>query len=69
MPGAQVSPVDITLNAQIITKLKFEGKCPIALNEVSSGTETGDYQSGSSTVTQPIVLKITKAGQDKVKGA
>jgi hypothetical protein len=69
VPGAQVEPVDVTLNAQIIQKLKFEGKCPIALNEVSSGNEQGKYSTSSGTVTLPIVLKIIDAGQDKVKGA
>ena len=69
VPGAQIAPVDVTLNAQIIQKLKFEGKCPIALNEVSSGTETGKYQVGDTVQTLPIILQITDAGQTKVKGA
>ena len=67
IPGAQVSPVDVTINAQIIQNTAVEGKCPLAINEVSSGSETGQYQVGDDTVTQPIVLQITDAGQQFVK--
>ena len=69
VPGPQQAPVDVTLNAQQIQNLKIEGKCPIGMGEQSSGTETGSYQVGQSTVSAPIILMIADAGQTAVKGA
>ena len=67
IPGPQVAPVDVTINAQIIQFSPFGGKCPLAVNEVSGGTEIGEYTVGQSTVPAPIVLQITDAGQQFVK--
>lgn len=69
IPGPQTAPVDVTLNAQQIKKLQFEGKCPIGIGEQSSGSEMGSYQVGQSTQSLPIVLMIADAGQTAVKGA
>ena len=67
IPGPQVAPVDVTINAAIIQGTTVEGKCPLALGEVSSGLEQGQYQDGPSTQTLPIVLTIADAGQTFVK--
>lgn len=63
VPGTQIDPVDVTLNAQIIQGSKIDGKLPLALNEISSGQETGKYQVGDDVVTAPIIIQITDAGQ------
>lgn len=68
VPGPQVAPVTVTINAAQIAGVKFDGKLPLAEGDVSSGTETGSYQVGDSTVSAPIVLRITNAGQSDVTG-
>lgn len=68
VPGAQIEPVTVTLNARMIQGVKFEGKAPLALGEVSGGSETADYQVGQTVVNMPVVLTITDAGQSDVQG-
>lgn len=68
VPGAQVAPVTVTINAKLIHGVKFEGKAPLAVGEVSGGSETAEYQVGNSTVSAPVVLTITNAGQSDVQG-
>ena len=66
--GKQMEPVTVTLNARLIQGVKFEGKAPLALGEVSSGSETANYQVGQTVVNMPVVLTITDAGQSDVQG-
>lgn len=68
VPGPQVDPVTVTINAAKIAGVKFDGKLPLAVGDVSSGTETADYTVGQSTKTESVVLTITKAGQSDVTG-
>ena len=67
IPGPQVSPIDITMNAQIIQHTTYEGEHPLALNEVSSGQDTAKYQVGDKVVELPVTIQITDAGQQFVK--
>lgn len=67
IPGNQIDPVDVTLNAQIIQYSKIDGKLPLAKGEQSSGQEMGKYQVGDNVVTAPIIVQITDAGQLYVK--
>ena len=67
VPGPQVAPITVTLNANLIKGAKFDGMLPLAVGEVSSGSETADYTVGQSTVTSPVVLTITDAGQSDVE--
>lgn len=67
VPGPQTAPVTVTINANIISGVKFGGKLPLAINEVSSGAEMGSYVVGPSTVSAPIVLQIVDAGQAEVQ--
>lgn len=69
LPGgyAQVNPVTVTINAQIIQHDKVEGKCPLAVNEISSGQEMGTYSNGQSSTQAPVIVQITDAGQQFVK--
>lgn len=67
IPGPQVEPVTVTINANIISGVKYGGKLPLAINEVSSGDEMGTYTVGQSTVSAPIVLQIVDAGQTDVQ--
>lgn len=67
VPGPQVAPVTVTINAAVIKNTKFENKIPLAIGDVSSGEETGEYTQGLSKVTAPIVLCITDAGQGDVQ--
>lgn len=66
IPGPQISPVNVTINAKIIKGVTVGGKLPLAVNEVSSGDEIGQYQVGENVVSAPIVLTITNAGQNYV---
>lgn len=68
VPGAQSAPVTVTINAKVIHGVKYDGKVPLAAGDVSSGTETADYVVGNNTVSAPVVLTITNAGQSHVQG-
>lgn len=63
VPGPQVAPVVVTINAAMITGTKVDDKVPLAVGDVSSGTETAQYQVGQSVVTAPVELTISNAGQ------
>ncbi len=67
VPGPQVAPITVTINANLIKGAKFDGTLPLAVGEVSSGSEMADYTVGQSTVTSPVVLTITDAGQSDVE--
>lgn len=67
VPGAQVDPVVVTINAAIIGGTKIEGKLPLAAGEVSSGEETAQYVVGEEVVTLPVVLTISDAGQNDIQ--
>lgn len=67
IPGAQTAPVVVTINAMQIVGTKIDGKAPLAVGEVSSGTEMGSYVVGNSTVSAPIILQIADAGQVAVQ--
>ena len=67
VPGPQVEPVVVTINAAIISGVKIENKLPLAGGEVSSGDETAEYTVGQEVVTAPVVLTISKAGQNDVQ--
>lgn len=67
VPGKQVAPVMVTINAKMIAMTKFEGKAPLAVGDMSGGTEQGQYQVGNSVVAAPIMLTIADAGQTDVQ--
>lgn len=67
IPGPQVAPIDITVNAQIIQHTTYEGEHPLALNEISSGQDMAEYQVGDKTVKAPVTIQIVDAGQQFVK--
>lgn len=67
VPGPQVAPVMVKLNALSIVGTKFEGKAPLAMGDMSGGTEMGQYQVGNSVVSAPIVVMIADAGQTDVQ--
>lgn len=67
VPGPQVAPVVVTINAAMITGTKVDDKVPLALGDVSSGTETAQYQVGQTVVTEPVVLTISNAGQTDIQ--
>lgn len=67
VPGPQVAPVVVTINAAMITGTKVDDKVPLAVGDVSSGTETAQYQVGQSVVTAPVVLTISNAGQTDIQ--
>ena len=67
VPGPQVAPVVVTINAAMITGTKVDDKAPLAVGDVSSGSETAQYQEGQSVVTAPVVLTISNAGQNDVQ--
>lgn len=67
VPGAQVAPVMVKLNALNIIGTKFEGKAPLALGDMSGGTEMGQYQVGNAVVSAPIIVRIMDAGQVAVQ--
>lgn len=69
IPGPQIAPITVTINAMQIIGTKIEGKLPLAMGEVSSGSETGSYQVGNVTQTLPIILTITNAGQSGVNAS
>lgn len=67
VPGPQVAPVVVTINAAMITGTKVDDKLPLAGGEVSSGSETAQYTVGQSVVTAPVVLTISDAGQNDIQ--
>jgi hypothetical protein len=67
VPGPQVAPVVVTINAALIPGVKIDGKSPLAAGEVSSGSETAQYTVGQSVVTAPVVLTIINAGQNDIQ--
>lgn len=67
VPGPQVAPVVVTINAALIGGAKIDDKLPLAGGEVSSGSETAQYTVGQSVVTAPVVLTISNAGQNDVQ--
>lgn len=67
VPGPQVAPVVVTINAAMITGTKVDDKVPLAVGDVSSGTETAQYQVGQTVVTAPVVLTISNAGQNDIQ--
>lgn len=67
VPGPQVEPVVVTINAALISGVKIDEKLPLAGGEVSSGSETAQYTVGQSVVTAPVVLTISNAGQNDVQ--
>ncbi len=67
VPGPQVEPVVVTINAAMITGTKVDDKVPLAVGDVSSGTETAKYQVGQTVVTAPVVLTISNAGQTDIQ--
>ena len=67
VPGPQVAPVVVTINAAMITGTKVDDKVPLAVGDVSSGTETAQYTVGQSVVTAPVVLTIINAGQNDIQ--
>lgn len=67
VPGAQTAPVMVVINAKMIAMTKFEGKAPLAVGDMSGGTEMGQYQVGNSVVSAPIMLTIADAGQTDVQ--
>ena len=67
VPGPQVEPVEVTIDAALIDGVKIDGKLPLAAGEVSSGSETAQYTVGQSVVTAPVVLTISNAGQNDVQ--
>lgn len=67
VPGPQVAPVVVTINAALIAGVKIDGKLPLAAGEVSSGSETAQYTVGQSVVTAPVVLTISNAGQNDIQ--
>lgn len=67
VPGPQVAPVVVTINAAMITGTKVDDKVPLAVGDVSSGTETAQYQVEQTVVTAPVVLTISNAGQTDIQ--
>lgn len=67
VPGAQVAPVTVTINAKMIANTKFDGKVPLAVGDMSDGSATGKYQVGNSVTEAPILLVIADAGNTLVQ--
>lgn len=67
VPGTQLEPITVTINAMQIVGTKFDGKAPLAIGEVSSGQETANYQVGQTVQNLPVVLTIVDAGQTDVQ--
>lgn len=65
-PLTQSAPATITINAMNIVGTKFEGKAPLAVNDMGMGTATYQAPNGA-TSSVPITVQIMDAGQTAVQ--
>lgn len=61
--GTLTQPVTVTISPSNVKGTKVDGELPLSAGDQNPSTDTGSFQVGNSTVTKPITVTITEAGQ------